>query len=78
MSRLAAVEPLYPHGDELWQRLADLAGIAFYSYKLDGTILYIDRAAVRLLDLADRYPDPAALIGSNLVIFSATSGRRAN
>jgi PAS domain S-box-containing protein len=66
MSRLAAAEPLYPRGDELWQRLVELSGIAFYSYKLDGTILYIDKAAVRILDLSDRYPDPAVLAGSNL------------
>ena len=41
-------------------------GLALYRYRFDGTLLYADRAAIRLLDLEDRYPDPSQVIGLNL------------
>ncbi len=48
------------------QRAFDLAQIAEYCYQLDGTITYIDRMAVRILDLENTYPDPSSLIGMNI------------
>jgi len=60
------------------QRAFDLAQTAEYCYLLDGTITYIDRIAVRILDLENTYPDPSSLIGRNiseLLIYAWPVGR---
>ena len=56
----------------------EFAGIGLYRYKFDGTILFMDRGAVRILDLASQYPDPAQLAGRNiadLLVYTGPRGR---
>jgi xylulokinase len=52
--------------DEMIRKSLKLGRVAFYCYRLDGTITYMDRAALRIIDCEDRYPDPSALVGVNL------------
>jgi xylulokinase len=52
--------------DEMIRKSLKLGRIAFYCYRLDGTVTYMDRAALRIIDLEGRYPDPSAIVGVNL------------
>ena len=52
--------------DEMIRKSLKLGSVAFYCYRLDGTVTYMDRAALRIIDLEDRYPDPSAIVGVNM------------
>jgi signal transduction histidine kinase len=52
--------------DEMIRKSLKLGRVAFYCYRLDGTVTYMDRAALRMIDLEDRYPDPSAIVGVNM------------
>jgi len=55
----------------------DFAGIGFYRYIFDGTIVFMDIGAVRLLDLEKKFPDPADVTGHNveeLLIYEGPKG----
>jgi xylulokinase len=52
--------------DEMIRKSLKLGSVAFYCYRLDGTVTYMDRAALRIIDLEDRYPDPAGVVGVNM------------
>ncbi len=52
--------------NRLCRESLDFAGIGLCRYLCDGTIVFIDRGAVRILDLEDEYPDPASLKGKNV------------
>jgi xylulokinase len=52
--------------DEMIRKSLKLGGVAFYCYRLDGTVTYMDRAALRIIDLEHRYPDPSAVVGLNM------------
>jgi xylulokinase len=52
--------------DEMIRKSLKLGRVAFYCYRLDGTVTYMDRAALRIIDLEDRYPDLSALVGVNM------------
>jgi len=52
--------------DRIRTEAIDFAGVGLYRYKVDGAILFIDKGALRILDLADKYPDPAALVGTDI------------
>jgi PAS domain S-box-containing protein len=52
--------------DRIRRQAMDFSGIGLYRYRLDGTIAFLDKGALRILDLEDRYPDPSVLVGRNL------------
>ena len=55
----------------------EFSGVGIYRYLFDGTILFIDRMALRILDLEDAYPDPTMLAGRNietLIIYTGPRG----
>ena len=44
----------------------DFANIGLFRYRLDGTVVFFDRGALRLLDLDLQYADPSEVIGKNI------------
>lgn len=52
--------------DEMIRKSLKLGNVAFYCYRLDGTVTYMDRAALRIIDLEERYPDPSVIVGANM------------
>ncbi len=44
----------------------EFANIGLYRFKLDGTLLYMDRGSLRIFDLEGMYPDPENVIGKNI------------
>ncbi|MHB0939585.1 MAG: sensor histidine kinase [Armatimonadota bacterium] len=42
------------------------AGVGLFSYSLDGAIIAIDRSAMRILEIDDRFPGPEAVAGQPL------------
>lgn len=77
-----AEEERFPRGDFLGQRCPsrptedvlnrireealEFAGIGLYRYTFDGIVRYMDRGALRILEMEDVYPDPAAVVGKNV------------
>ncbi len=58
-----------PTGEDLGklrQEAMESVGLGLYRLNFDGTILQIDRAALRMADLEERYPDPAMVIGKKI------------
>ncbi len=49
--------------DRIRREAMTFAGIGLYRYTFDGTILFMDRGAMRILDLEARFPDEASLVG---------------
>ena len=47
----------------IYQQAMEFAKIGICRMKLDGTIIFIDRGALQILEIADRYPDTNLLIG---------------
>lgn len=43
-----------------------LADIGIYRYTLEGTVLQMDRSTLRILELEERFPDPAQVVGMNI------------
>jgi len=52
--------------DRIRQQAMDFAGIGLYRYRLDGTVVFLDRGTLKILDLEERFPDPSDLVGKNL------------
>lgn len=55
----------------------EFAGIGLYRYIFDGTVLFMDRGAAKILELEDTHPNPADLTGKNiadLIIYSGPKG----
>ena len=53
------------------------AGIGLYRYRFDGTIVFMDRGALRLLDLEEMFPLPADVTGrqiGELIIYDGPVG----
>jgi PAS domain S-box-containing protein len=44
----------------------DFANIGLFRYRLDGTVVFFDRGALRLLDLDQTYADPSEVVGKNI------------
>ena len=44
----------------------DFADIGLYRYRFDGTIVFFDMGALRLLDLQDRYEGPSSIVGADI------------
>ncbi|MBN1487616.1 MAG: STAS domain-containing protein [Anaerolineae bacterium] len=56
----------------------EFAGIGMYRYRFDGSMLFMDRGALRIFELEDIYPDPYAVQGKKigeLLIYTAKGGR---
>ncbi len=59
-----------------WEAL-EFAGIGIYRYRFDGTVIFMDRGALRLLDLEKKFPDPAGVNGKNigdLIVYEGPAG----
>ncbi len=52
--------------DEIQREVLQFAGVGLFRYTFDGTILFIDRGALAILELEDRYPNPADAVGKNV------------
>ena len=66
---MSQANPLPLNDDELdsiRQEAIEFAGIGLYRYRFDGVIQFMDRGAMRILELDDFYPDPKQLIGTNI------------
>jgi two-component system, cell cycle sensor histidine kinase and response regulator CckA len=60
---------LMPNDEELatiGEEAMDFAGIGLYRYLLDGTLIFMNRQTLRVLELEEDYPDPAELSGRNV------------
>ena len=44
----------------------EFAGIGLYRYRFDGTVIFMDRTALRLFDLENRFPDPSEVAGKDI------------
>ena len=44
----------------------DLADVGIYRYRMDGTLVFMDRGALRLLDIEEELDDPSRLYGRKL------------
>jgi len=55
----------------------DFAGIGLYRYRFDGTVVFMDRGALKLLDLEEAFPDPADAAGrqiGDLIVYEGPKG----
>jgi signal transduction histidine kinase len=55
------------------QEAMEFAGIGLYRYRFDGVVQFMDRGAMRILQLEEFYPEPEMLTGKNiaeLIIYS--------
>ena len=50
----------------IYQQAMEFVKIGICRMKLDGTIIFIDRGALQILEIADRYPDTSLLIGEKI------------
>ena len=48
------------------RQAVEFAGIGLFRYRYDGTIIFSNAEAVRILELEDRFPDPEKLAGRNI------------
>lgn len=58
-----------PQSDELdviRQEAMEFAGIGLYRYSFDGTIMLMDKGALRIFELEDRFANPGDVIGRNI------------
>ncbi len=51
---------------EIRRELMAFADIGIYRYTMDGTVLHMDRTTLRILELDDRFADPAQVVGKNI------------
>lgn len=49
--------------ERIREEALEFAGLGFFSFRFDGTVLAMDRGAWRILELEEHYPDPSAAIG---------------
>ncbi|HEX2951727.1 MAG TPA: PAS domain S-box protein, partial [Armatimonadota bacterium] len=56
------------------KELLKRAGVGFFSCTLDGELLSLDDGCLRIFDIADQYPDPAALTGQNITALILEKG----
>lgn len=52
--------------DEIRRKALHFAEIGLYRYKFDGTVIFMDQGAARILDLTGSYPDASAISGKNI------------
>ncbi len=62
---------------EIRREALEFAGIGLYRYSFDGIVHFMDRGALRILDLEDRFADPAEVRGKNisdLIVYKGPRG----
>jgi signal transduction histidine kinase len=52
--------------DSIRQEAIEFAGIGLYRYRFDGVIQFMDRGAMRILELEEFYSNPKQITGSNI------------
>ena len=52
--------------DAIRREAIDFAGIGLYRYSFAGDVWFMDRGAMRILDLEGLYPDPDAVVGKDI------------
>jgi PAS domain S-box-containing protein len=52
--------------DRIREEAMEFAHVGLYRLRMDGSIVFMDRECVRLLDLSEQFPDPSALIGRHI------------
>jgi signal transduction histidine kinase len=52
--------------DSIRQEAIEFAGIGLYRYRFDGVIQFMDRGAMRILELEQYYSDPKQITGANI------------
>ena len=58
--------------DAIHQEALEIANIGVMRYKIDGTVVYMDKGALRILGLESRYPDPSEVSGkiiTDLIVY---------
>ncbi len=50
-----------------YREATEFAGLGFYAYAIDGTLLFADRGTLRIIELDERYPDPAEVAGKHML-----------
>jgi PAS domain S-box-containing protein/putative nucleotidyltransferase with HDIG domain len=51
---------------KIHQEALEFAKIGACRFTADGTIIFIDRSALQILEITDKFPDPNALLGKNI------------
>ena len=51
---------------EIRERALEFAEIGTFRYRMDGTIVYMDKGAMNALDLGHLYSDPTQIVGRNI------------
>jgi len=62
---------------QIRQEAMEFAGIGLYRFTFDGTVLFMDRGALKVFELEDRYAEPAEVHGKNineLVVYTGPEG----
>lgn len=52
--------------DAIRKEAMGFAGIGLYRYTFDGTVLFMDRGTLKILDLEDKFPDTSDVAGKNI------------
>ncbi len=63
------------------RRAMEHVGLGLFRYRMDGTLLALDRAAMRVADLEELFAEPAELVGRNLedlIVYTGEVGRLRN
>ncbi len=63
--------------DAIRREATEFSGIGLYRYRFDGTVLFIDQGALRILGLEGRVDSPAEVVGrsiSDLIIYEGPRG----
>ncbi|MBI4860516.1 MAG: PAS domain S-box protein [Candidatus Riflebacteria bacterium] len=64
--------------DRIRREAIEFAGIGLYRYGFDGTVLFMDRGAMRILDLDGLFEGPSQVVGRNietLLVYTGYRGR---
>ncbi|MFH1532688.1 MAG: ATP-binding protein [Pseudomonadota bacterium] len=74
---MTAAEPGKRELDAIRKEAIAFAGIGLYRYRFDGTVLFMDRGAMRILGLVQRHSDPEELVGrqiGDLILYAGPRG----
>jgi PAS domain-containing protein len=52
--------------DVIRDEALEFAGIGLYRYTFDGTVQFMDRGAIKIFDLENKFPEPASVAGENI------------
>ncbi|RJP38283.1 MAG: response regulator [Desulfobacteraceae bacterium] len=52
--------------DKIRIEAMEFAGVGIFCYRKDGTVVFMDRVSLQLLDLETRFPDPSDVVGLDI------------